>query len=99
MRWLYGFPRLERNLMFALTVPQVAATLAVALVAFSTKNAAGQRLIDHPMLNATVVLVIVSSLVGLVLTERAARQIKETADPPRPAPASASLQQVPPSAE
>lgn len=78
---LFGYPHAERNLMFALTVPQVAATLAVALVAFSTKNAAGQRLIDQPMLNATVVLVIVSSLIGLILTERASRQInKETAD-------------------
>ncbi len=74
---LFGYSRAERNLMFGLTVPQVAATLAVALVAFSTKNAAGQRLIDHPMLNATVVLVIVSSLVGLILTERAARQMKQ----------------------
>jgi Kef-type K+ transport system membrane component KefB len=72
---LFKYPRPERNLMFALTVPQVAATLAVALVAFSTINAVGQRLIDHPMLNATVVLVIVSSLVGLILTERATIQI------------------------
>ena len=78
---LFGYPHSERNLMFALTVPQVAATLAVALVAFSTTNAAGQRLIDQPMLNATVVLVIVSSLIGLILTERASRQInKQTAD-------------------
>ncbi|WOH80689.1 cation:proton antiporter [Bradyrhizobium sp. BEA-2-5] len=73
--WLFGYRRTERNLMFGLTVPQVAATLAVALVAYSTKNAAGQRLIDHPMLNATVVLVIVSSIVGLMLTAHAARQL------------------------
>ncbi|MGY4573481.1 cation:proton antiporter [Bradyrhizobium sp. USDA 3256] len=73
--WLFGYRRAERNLMFGLTVPQVAATLAVALVAYSTKNAAGQRLIDHPMLNATVVLVIVSSIVGLMLTAHAARQL------------------------
>ena len=69
-RWLrYGRP--ERDLMFALTVPQVAATLAVALVAYATVNASGQRLIDQAMLNTAVVLVIVSSLVSLVLTERA----------------------------
>ncbi|MCP4620121.1 MAG: cation:proton antiporter [Bradyrhizobium sp.] len=80
---LFGYGRAERNLMFGLTVPQVAATLAVALVAYSTKNPAGQRLIDHPMLNATVVLVIVTSLVGLVLTERAVRQIKKAAESPQ----------------
>ncbi len=72
---LFGYLPSERNLMFALTIPQVAATLAVALVAYSTKNGAGQRLIDEPMLNATVVLVIVSSLVGLLLTERAVNQL------------------------
>jgi Kef-type K+ transport system membrane component KefB len=74
--WFFGYQRPERNLMFGLTIPQVAATLAVALVAYSTKNAAGERLIDQPMLNATIVLVIVSSLIGLILTERAAGQMK-----------------------
>ena len=61
--------------MFALTVPQVAATLAVALVAYATKNPAGERLIDQPMLNATVVLVIVTTIVGLILAERAAKRV------------------------
>lgn len=78
---IFGYSRPERDMMFSLTVPQVAATLAVALVAYSTRNAAGERLIDEPMLNATIVLVIVSSLVGLILTERAARQLtKEGSD-------------------
>ena len=71
----------DRRLMFSLSVPQVAATLAVVLVAYATRNAAGQRLIDEPMLNATVVLVIVSSLIGLVLTDRATKQIA-TPNPP-----------------
>jgi len=72
---LFSYRPAERALMFALTVPQVAATLAVALVAYATKNPAGQRLIDQAMLNATVVLVIVSSVLGLILTERAAKQV------------------------
>lgn len=75
-RWL-GYGHSERELMFALTIPQVAATLAVALVAYATVNASGQRLIDQAMLNATVVLVIASSLLGLILTERAARFVKQ----------------------
>jgi Kef-type K+ transport system membrane component KefB len=95
-RWL-GYSRPERDLMFALTVPQVAATLAVALVAYATMNASGQRLIDQAMLNATVVLVIVSSLVGLVLTERAARLVKQ--EPAQAPIASAGLADAPPSAE
>jgi Kef-type K+ transport system membrane component KefB len=66
----------DRQLMYGLTVPQVAATLAVALVAYSTRNAVGQRLIDEPVLNATVVLVITSSLIGLIIAQRAARRLK-----------------------
>lgn len=76
---LLGYGPPDRRLMFSLSVPQVAATLAVALVAYATKNAAGQRLIDEPMLNATVVLVIVTSLIGLILTDRAAKQLTRTA--------------------
>lgn len=71
-----GYATDDRKLMYALTIPQVAATLAVALVAYSTRNAAGQRLIDEPVLNATVVLVILSSLIGLVLAGRATRRLK-----------------------
>jgi Kef-type K+ transport system membrane component KefB len=73
---LFGYPTGDRQAMYGLTIPQVAATLAVALVAYSTLNATGQRLIDEPVLNATVVLVISSSVIGLVLTQRAIRRLK-----------------------
>ena len=48
----------------------------MALVAYAAKDSAGQRRIDQPMLNATVLLVIVTSVLGLVLAERAARQVR-----------------------
>jgi hypothetical protein len=51
----------------------------VALVACAAKDSAGQRLIDQPIVNATVLLVIVTSLPGLVLAERAARQVRSMA--------------------
>jgi len=73
---LFGYATADRQVMYALTLPQVAATLAVALVAYSTRNPAGQRLIDEPVLNATVVLVILSSVIGLVLAQRAAKRLK-----------------------
>lgn len=72
-----GYGAADRQLMYGLTIPQVAATLAVALVAYSTRNAAGQRLIDEPVLNATVVLVILSSLIGLVLARQATTRLKD----------------------
>ena len=73
---LFGYAPADRQVMYALTIPQVAATLAVALVAYSTRNPAGQRLIDAPVLNATVVLVILSSVIGLILAQRAAKRLQ-----------------------
>ena len=49
---------------------QVAATLAATLVAYHTVNADGQRLLDERMLNAVLVLMLVTSILGPVLTER-----------------------------
>jgi hypothetical protein len=56
--------------MWSLSLPQVAATLAAALVAYETKNAAGERLIGEPVLNSVIVLLVVSSVLGPILTER-----------------------------
>jgi Kef-type K+ transport system membrane component KefB len=55
--------------IWALTLPQVAATLAAALVGFDTLNPAGQRLIDPRMLNVVFVLMLTTSILGPVLTE------------------------------
>lgn len=56
--------------MWSLSLPQVAATLAAALTAYQAKNAAGQRLIDKPILNCVLVLVVVTLVLGPILTER-----------------------------
>lgn len=69
----YGWK--DTLLMFSLSTPQVAATLAVALVAFAAKNPAGERLIDEPILNAIIVLVIVTSALGLVLADRIGKSL------------------------
>lgn len=59
-----------RMTMWALTLLQVAATLAAALVGFDTVNPAGQRLVDDKMLNVVFVLMLTTSILGPVLTER-----------------------------
>ncbi|MFO0807611.1 MAG: cation:proton antiporter [Gemmataceae bacterium] len=64
-----GYTRDEGLIMWALALPQVAATLAVALTAYDAKNAAGVRLIDEPVLNSVIVLMVVTSVLGPVLTE------------------------------
>jgi hypothetical protein len=69
---LFGYTPAARSTMWALTLPQVAATLAAAVVAFDTRNGAGQRMLDDTMLNAVLVLMLVTSILGPVLTERSA---------------------------
>jgi Kef-type K+ transport system membrane component KefB len=66
---LFGYSRSQQNLIWSLSLPQVAATLAATLVAFETKNAAGVRLIDEAVLNTVLVLVVVTSILGPILTE------------------------------
>jgi hypothetical protein len=61
--------------MWSLTMPQIAATLAAALVAFQTRDAAGQRLLDQDMLHAVLVMLVVTSVIGLVLTQRFASRL------------------------
>ena len=70
-----GYDGNDRGLMGSLTFPQVAATLATAIVGYEALNAAGQRLIDERMLNAVLVLVIVTSVVGPILTARYLRKV------------------------
>jgi Kef-type K+ transport system membrane component KefB len=74
-RRLYGYSLTEGLTMWSLSLPQVAATLAAALVAYDTKNAAGERLIGEPVLNSVIVLLVVTSVLGPILTERFAKQL------------------------
>jgi Kef-type K+ transport system membrane component KefB len=71
----FGYSRDERLTVWSLTLPQVAATLAATLVAHDTLGAAGHRLLDDRMLNVVLVLVLVTSILGPVLTERFAPRL------------------------
>jgi hypothetical protein len=50
-----------------------------AVVAFDTRNAAGQRMLDGTMLNAVLLLMLATSILGPVLTERFAPRMLEGA--------------------
>jgi Kef-type K+ transport system membrane component KefB len=67
---VFAYSRAARLTMWSLTLPQVAATLAATLVALDTYNPAGQRLLDTRLLNVVLVLVVTTSILGPVLTER-----------------------------
>ena len=71
----FGYSRDEQLTVWSLTLPQVAATLAATLVAHDTLSTAGQRLLDDRMLNVVLVLVLVTSILGPVLTERFAPRL------------------------
>jgi Kef-type K+ transport system membrane component KefB len=58
----FGYSRNEQLMVWSLTLPQVAATLAATLVAHDTLGAAGQRLLDDRMLNVVLVLVLVTAI-------------------------------------
>src|SRR5213594_3461787 len=72
---LVGYTQMEGLLMWSLSLPQVAATLAAAVVAYNAKNAAGVRLIDEPVINTVVVLMVATSVLGPMLTERFGRTL------------------------
>jgi Kef-type K+ transport system membrane component KefB len=65
----FGYTRDEGLIMWALALPQVAATLAVALTAYQARDADGNGLIDEPILNSILVLVVMTSVLGPILTE------------------------------
>jgi Kef-type K+ transport system membrane component KefB len=74
---LFGYSTAARLTMWSLTLPQVAATLAATLVAFHTLNPAGERLLDDRMLNVVLVLMLTTSIVGPVLTQKFAPKLVE----------------------
>jgi Kef-type K+ transport system membrane component KefB len=74
-RQAFGYSRDQALVMWSLSLPQVAATLAAALVAYEARNDAGVRLIDQPVLNTVIILMLVTSLLGPVLTEQFGRRL------------------------
>jgi hypothetical protein len=66
----FKYSRNTRLTVWSLTLPQVAATLAAALVAYETYDPARQRLLDAGLLNVVLVLMLATSILGPVLTER-----------------------------
>jgi len=82
----FGYSRDEQLTVWSLTLPQVAATLAATLVAHDTLGPAGQRLLDDRMLNVVLVLVLLTAILGPVLTERFAPRLgRVSANPGMPA--------------
>jgi hypothetical protein len=80
------------GLAWSISLPQMAATLASAVVAHNTLNAAGDPLLDGIYVNVVLVLVVVTCIFGPILSERYARRLtggKKSPDAASEAPAGA----------
>ncbi len=74
----FGYSSTARLTVWALTLPQVAATLAATLVAYDTFNAEHQRLLDSRVLNVVLVLMLTTSILGPILTAHFGARLKES---------------------
>jgi Kef-type K+ transport system membrane component KefB/mannitol/fructose-specific phosphotransferase system IIA component (Ntr-type) len=68
-RWLYGYNRAEGWTMYGLSVSHAAATLAITLVGYELK------LFDAVILNAIVLVILVTCIVGPWVVQRYGRQV------------------------
>ncbi len=75
---IFKFSGKQKLLMWSLSVPQVAATLAATVVAYNSINSSGERLLSEVMLNSVVVLVVVTSILGPILTRAFGKKIAST---------------------
>ena len=80
VKLIYRYNNAELLTMWSLSLPQVAATLAATLVGYQTLNSAGERLIGESVLNSVIVLMLVTSIMGPLITSRFAvlLQVTET---------------------
>ena len=91
----FGYAPQATLTMWSLTLPQVAATLAATLVGYDTLDGAGVRLLDGRMLNAVLVMLVVTACLGPILTEMfTPGMIKETALAKAPAAAGGARREV-----
>lgn len=71
----FGYTRAEALTTASLSFPQMAATLASAVVGYQAVNGKGERLLDAGFVNAVVLLVIATCVLGPLLTERYAARL------------------------
>jgi len=89
-QWLYHYTPAQKLMMWSLSLPQVAATLAATLVGYRV------GLLNAEVLNSVVVLMLVTATLGPILTTRAATQMAREEEQGRlPSGAGVSVAQPP----
>lgn len=74
---VFSYSGTEAKLIFSITLPQMAATLASAVVGYQALNSNGERLLDAQFVNATLVLVVITCVMGPILTERWGKELTD----------------------
>jgi Kef-type K+ transport system membrane component KefB len=77
--WACHYTRGQVGLVFSLSLPQMAATLASAVVGYQAMNSEGVRLLDAEFVNAVLVLVVVTCVLGPILTRRFGKRLARQA--------------------
>lgn len=77
-QWLYRYNITEMLIIWSLSIPQLATTLAATLVGYKTLNPAGVALLDDKVLNGTIVMMLVTATLGPFITERSAVKLSPT---------------------
>ncbi len=76
---LFSYSLAEAKLIFSMTMPQMAATLATAVVGYQTLDSSGARMLNSEMVNAVLVLVVVTCVAGPILTDRWSKLVEDEA--------------------
>ncbi len=74
---LSGYGRTAILTQWSLSLPQVAATLAAAMAAFAAVNPDDVPLITEAVLNGVIVLMVLTAVLGPILTESYGRRLAQ----------------------
>ena len=76
MQKIIGMSRVERKMMFGLSTARAAATLAAVTVGYNIiLPSSGERLLNDDVLNATILLILLTCIASSFITQHAARRL------------------------
>lgn len=73
---IYRMSTSEGNLMFGLTTAHTAVALAVVTIGYNTILSSGERMLDERILNATILVILVTCGIAPIITAQAASAIR-----------------------
>ena len=73
---IYGMSRAERSVMFGLTTAHTAVALAVVTIGYNMIDGDGNRMMGEPILNATVLMILVTCTIAPISTAAGAAKLR-----------------------